>query len=308
VNNIIAVALLPLTLLAASKVLGANDSFSVANPSDTPQGIPLETSASKVVSERAKARAELAKVEAGIAKFCAGSYPDHTESDAVKAERDRVCAANAASDAAEAKNEQARENRARVHAESEKVRLQRDKAYADAAKLSASQEINIDSPESIILRSGTGDPILGKEKSQICQGCHGLRGYSTNSLIPKLAGQYANYIAKELRNYQAGTRTHRIMTAMAAMVNDEDLADILPAKIKCRVEAWKKTRSEKIYFCMAMSPEEYFLVSIVTERTVRVVALGQPYFLSLVVNIKTICVFSSAISKTTFVLIVLSPS
>ena len=82
------------------------------------------------------------------------------------------------------------------------------------------------SPESVKLRSGSGDPIAGKEKSQLCQGCHGEDGISVEPLIPKLAGQYAKYISKQLRNYQAGTRTHQIMSAMAATINDDDLADI----------------------------------------------------------------------------------
>lgn len=82
------------------------------------------------------------------------------------------------------------------------------------------------SPESIKLRSGTGDPVAGKDKSQLCQGCHGEDGISFEPLIPKLAGQYAKYISKQLRNYQAGTRTHQIMSAMAATINDDDLADI----------------------------------------------------------------------------------
>ena len=84
----------------------------------------------------------------------------------------------------------------------------------------------IDNAKSIKLRSGTGDPVEGKEKSQLCQGCHGEYGISTEPLIPKLAGQYAQYIAKELRNYQAGTRSHQIMNAMAATISDENLADI----------------------------------------------------------------------------------
>lgn len=83
-----------------------------------------------------------------------------------------------------------------------------------------------DSAESIKLRSGSGDPVAGKEKSQLCQGCHGEQGISLEGLIPKLAGQYAKYIAKELRNYQAGTRSHQIMNAMAATISDDDLADI----------------------------------------------------------------------------------
>lgn len=83
-----------------------------------------------------------------------------------------------------------------------------------------------DSAKSIKLRSGPGNPVAGKEKSQLCQGCHGEDGNSTDPIIPKLAGQYANYIAKQVRNYQAGTRSHQIMNAMAATVSDEDLADI----------------------------------------------------------------------------------
>ncbi len=82
------------------------------------------------------------------------------------------------------------------------------------------------SPESIKLRSGSGDPVAGQEKSQLCQGCHGEEGISMEGLIPKLAGQYAKYISKELRNYQSGVRSHQIMNAMAGTINDDDLADI----------------------------------------------------------------------------------
>lgn len=84
-----------------------------------------------------------------------------------------------------------------------------------------------DSALSIKQRSGSGNPIAGREKSQLCQGCHGEFGISTEPLIPKLAGQYGNYIAKEVRNYEAGTRSHQIMNAMAGTItSDEDLADI----------------------------------------------------------------------------------
>lgn len=83
-----------------------------------------------------------------------------------------------------------------------------------------------ESAESIKLRNGPGDAVAGKEKSLLCQGCHGEEGISVEGLIPKLAGQYGKYISKELRNYQAGTRSHQIMNAMAATISDEDLADI----------------------------------------------------------------------------------
>ena len=75
-------------------------------------------------------------------------------------------------------------------------------------------------------RTGSGNPLAGKIKSQICQGCHGVDGNSTDEQIPKLAGQYDAYIVKQMRNYLAGTRSHEIMNGMAAPLSDEDLADI----------------------------------------------------------------------------------
>jgi cytochrome c553 len=83
-----------------------------------------------------------------------------------------------------------------------------------------------DSADTLKRTSGVGNPVAGKEKSQICQGCHGVDGNSTDELIPKLAGQYEEYIAKQMHNYQAGTRSHEIMNGMAAPLSDKDLGDI----------------------------------------------------------------------------------
>ena len=75
-------------------------------------------------------------------------------------------------------------------------------------------------------RIGSGNPVAGKTKSELCQGCHGEFGLSLEDLIPNLAGQYAPYIAKQLRNFQTGARTHQIMSAMATTINDAELIDI----------------------------------------------------------------------------------
>jgi cytochrome c553 len=93
-------------------------------------------------------------------------------------------------------------------------------------KGSAETSAGDDSAESIRLRKGPGDPVAGKDKSLLCQGCHGEFGDSTDPFIPKLAGQYGKYISKQVRNYQAGIRSHQIMNAMAATLNDDDLADV----------------------------------------------------------------------------------
>jgi len=75
-------------------------------------------------------------------------------------------------------------------------------------------------------RTGSGDPVAGKTKSQMCQGCHGVNGNSTDEMIPKLAGQYDEYVIKQMHNYQSGIRSHEIMNGMAAPLSEKDLADI----------------------------------------------------------------------------------
>ena len=52
----------------------------------------------------------------------------------------------------------------------------------------------------------TGDPVAGKDKSALCQGCHGEDGMSAASVFPRLAGQYAGYIRKQIADFQARSR------------------------------------------------------------------------------------------------------
>jgi len=84
-----------------------------------------------------------------------------------------------------------------------------------------------DNPADIKERIGAGDPVAGKEKSAFCQGCHGEDGNSTDSSYPKLAGQYAGYIEKQVKEFQSGARTDPIMSAMAMSAgDDQDIQDI----------------------------------------------------------------------------------
>jgi cytochrome c553 len=82
------------------------------------------------------------------------------------------------------------------------------------------------SPDIIKRRMGSGNPVAGKEKSQLCQGCHGEEGISVEPQIPKLAGQYAGYIEKQVHDFQNGYRSNPIMNGMAATVDEADLPDI----------------------------------------------------------------------------------
>ncbi|QSA99152.1 cytochrome c4 [Methylococcus sp. EFPC2] len=85
-----------------------------------------------------------------------------------------------------------------------------------------------ESAEGIKQRIGQGDPAAGKTKaeSELCQGCHGDDGNSTVIGVPKLAGQYAGYLIKQLQDFRSLSRRNRIMNAMAEGLGDADLADI----------------------------------------------------------------------------------
>lgn len=71
------------------------------------------------------------------------------------------------------------------------------------------------------------DPEAGKQKAELCFGCHGETGNSEVTIFPKLAGQYAKYIIKQVQDYQKELRTDETMVGMAMTVeNNVDLEDI----------------------------------------------------------------------------------
>ncbi|MEE9395724.1 MAG: c-type cytochrome [Methylococcales bacterium] len=71
-----------------------------------------------------------------------------------------------------------------------------------------------------------GNPENGKKLAEGCKGCHGEKGISPAPSFPSLAGQLANYTYKQLRDYQDGNRSDRIMTSLAAGLSKQDIADI----------------------------------------------------------------------------------
>ena len=71
-----------------------------------------------------------------------------------------------------------------------------------------------------------GDAQAGKEKSATCTACHGADGNSPSDLYPKLAGQHANYLEKQIKEFKTGTRKDPIMLGMTAALSDQDIADL----------------------------------------------------------------------------------
>jgi cytochrome c553 len=71
-----------------------------------------------------------------------------------------------------------------------------------------------------------GNANVGKDKTASCMGCHGENGNSTAPNFPKLAEQHASYLEKQLHAFKDGSRNDAMMSAMAAGLSDQDIANI----------------------------------------------------------------------------------
>jgi cytochrome c553 len=71
-----------------------------------------------------------------------------------------------------------------------------------------------------------GDVEAGKTKSAMCAACHGADGNSAAPNFPKLAGQHADYVAKQLSEFKSGQRKDATMNGMAAALSEQDMADL----------------------------------------------------------------------------------
>lgn len=56
-----------------------------------------------------------------------------------------------------------------------------------------------------------------------CFLCHGEDGESSSEIFPKLAGQHASYIAKQLENFKSGQRKSATMADMASRLSADDM-------------------------------------------------------------------------------------
>lgn len=71
-----------------------------------------------------------------------------------------------------------------------------------------------------------GDPAAGESKSVTCAACHGPDGNSVVGEWPKIAGQHAGYIARQLQLYKDGGRQNAVMLGMAAGLSPQDMQDL----------------------------------------------------------------------------------
>lgn len=74
--------------------------------------------------------------------------------------------------------------------------------------------------------AAAGNAAAGQAKSATCAACHGADGNSVSPQFPKLAGQNADYIVRELQRFKSGDRKNAIMQPMAAPLSTQDMEDL----------------------------------------------------------------------------------
>lgn len=71
-----------------------------------------------------------------------------------------------------------------------------------------------------------GNAEAGKAKSVSCAACHGADGNSMNPTWPKIAGQSASYIVKQLADFKAKKRNDPLMSFQASALSAQDMDDL----------------------------------------------------------------------------------
>lgn len=56
-----------------------------------------------------------------------------------------------------------------------------------------------------------------------CFLCHGAQGESTSEIFPRLAGQHAEYVAKQLEAFKSGARKSTAMAEMVAKLSSDEM-------------------------------------------------------------------------------------
>ena len=67
------------------------------------------------------------------------------------------------------------------------------------------------------------DPSEGKEKAEVCAGCHGDNGISQTENIPSLAGQQDQFTQWQLVFFRGGARRNELMQPIAEQITNEDV-------------------------------------------------------------------------------------
>jgi cytochrome c553 len=70
------------------------------------------------------------------------------------------------------------------------------------------------------------DIAAGKEKAELCAGCHGDNGISQTENIPSLAGQQDQFIQWQLVFFRSGARKNEQMQPIVEQISNEDIRNL----------------------------------------------------------------------------------
>ncbi|PCK01276.1 MAG: cytochrome c4 [Alteromonadaceae bacterium] len=116
-----------------------------------------------------------------------------------------------------------------------------DQQLADIAAFFDAQEMQLSGSKDIKVQVNSGMKVdglalgariyrAGNHETGVpsCTGCHSPRGLGNSpALYPRLSGQHADYISKQLKDFRAGNRTNdsqgRVMRSVAKNMNDAEI-------------------------------------------------------------------------------------
>jgi len=70
------------------------------------------------------------------------------------------------------------------------------------------------------------DIAAGKEKAELCVGCHGENGISQMENVPSLAGQLDQFVQWQLVYFRAGARKNEQMQPIVEQLNNDDIRNL----------------------------------------------------------------------------------
>src|SRR5258708_8501999 len=76
------------------------------------------------------------------------------------------------------------------------------------------------------LPAHAADIAAGKEKAELCIGCHGEGGISQTENIPSLAAQPDQFIQWQLVFFRSGTRKNEQMQPIVEPLNNDDIRNL----------------------------------------------------------------------------------
>jgi len=78
----------------------------------------------------------------------------------------------------------------------------------------------------IAVTAHSADLAAGKEKAELCTGCHGENGISQIENIPSLAGQPDPFVQWQLVFFRSGTRKNEQMQPIVEQIDNNDIRNL----------------------------------------------------------------------------------